>query len=70
MEPIFAAVLAGDLSQITAAAAGQRMEADLLVPEVRHVQPLLLNKQKAFLLARNSDCLKVLKFDSTYSKRK
>lgn len=34
MEPIFAAVLAGDLSQITAAAAAQRMEEDLLVPEV------------------------------------
>jgi len=34
VEPIFAAVLAGDLSQITAAAAGQRMEADLLVPEL------------------------------------
>ena len=34
MEPIFAAVLAGDLSQITAAAAAQRMEEDLLVPGV------------------------------------
>jgi ankyrin repeat protein len=34
VEPIFAAVLAGDLSQITAAAAAQRMEEDLLVPEV------------------------------------
>ena len=34
MEPIFAAVLAGDLSQITAAAAAQRMEEDLLVPQV------------------------------------
>jgi len=34
VEPIFAAVLAGDLSQITAAAAAQRMEEDLLVPGV------------------------------------
>ena len=34
MEPIYAAVLAGDLSQITAAAAAQRMEEDLLVPGV------------------------------------
>ena len=34
MEPIFAAVLADDLSQITAAAAAQRMEEDLLVPDV------------------------------------
>jgi len=34
VEPIFAAVLADDLSQITAAAAAQRMEEDLLVPEV------------------------------------
>jgi ankyrin repeat protein len=34
VEPIFAAVLAGDLSQITAAAAAQRMEEDLLVPQV------------------------------------
>jgi len=34
VEPIFAAVLADDLSQITAAAAAQRMEEDLLVPGV------------------------------------
>jgi ankyrin repeat protein len=34
VEPIYAAVLAGDLSQITAAAAAQRMEEDLLVPGV------------------------------------
>jgi ankyrin repeat protein len=34
VEPIFAAVLAGDLSQITAASAGQRMEEDLLIPGV------------------------------------
>ena len=34
MEPIFAAVLADDVSQITAAAAGQRMEEDLLIPGV------------------------------------
>ena len=34
MEPIFAAVLADDLSQITAAAAATRMEEDLLIPGV------------------------------------
>src|SRR5690349_4809635 len=34
VEPIFAAVLAGDLSQITAAAAAKRMEEDLLIPGV------------------------------------
>jgi ankyrin repeat protein len=34
VEPIFAAVLADDLSQITPAAAGQRMEEDLLIPGV------------------------------------
>jgi ankyrin repeat protein len=34
VEPIYAAVLAGDLSQITADAAAQRMEEDLLVPGV------------------------------------
>jgi ankyrin repeat protein len=36
MEPIFAAVLAGDLSRITPAAATQRMDEDLLVTEVPH----------------------------------
>jgi hypothetical protein len=36
MEPIFAAVLAGDLSRITPAAATQRMDEDLLVAEVPH----------------------------------
>jgi len=34
VEPIFAAILAGDLSQITAAAAATRMEEDLLIPGV------------------------------------
>jgi ankyrin repeat protein len=34
VEPIFAAVLADDLSQITAAAAATRMEEDLLIPGV------------------------------------
>jgi ankyrin repeat protein len=34
VEPIFAAILADDLSPITAAAAAQRMEEDLLVPGV------------------------------------
>jgi ankyrin repeat protein len=34
VEPIFAAVLADDLSQITAAAAAKRMEEDLLIPGV------------------------------------
>jgi ankyrin repeat protein len=34
VEPIFAAILADDLSQITAAAAATRMEEDLLIPGV------------------------------------
>ena len=36
MEPIFEAVLANDPSRITSAAATQRMEVDLFVPELPH----------------------------------